>query len=163
MTTVLLRETRPEDLEGVIGLEECEDTRGWLGATGREWHEAALADPDIRSLVYVKAHRGLDADDSSDEELIGFVVLAGLAKPGPIEMRRMVVNVIQRGKGYGRQLLGEVFRCVQELPDRDRVWLDSYPDNQRALGLYESVGFEPCDKPDGVIATPGVIYLDYEL
>lgn len=43
---MLLRETRPEDLDGVIGLEESEDTCDWLGATGREWHEHALADPD---------------------------------------------------------------------------------------------------------------------
>lgn len=160
---MLLRQTRPEDLDGVIGLEQCENTELWFGTTGREWHLAAIDDPDVSHLVFVKAHRGLDTEDASDEELVGFVVLAGLSKPGPIEMRRMVINLIQRGKGYGRQLLNEAIKLVQDMPDRDRIWLDVNPANEPAVGLYESVGFEECEVPEGVTPTEGLIYLDFEL
>ncbi len=160
---MLLRQTRPEDLDGVIGLEQCENTEPWLGTTGRGWHLKAIDDPDVSHLVFVKAHRGLDSEDSSDEELVGFVVLAGLSKPGPIEMRRMVINLIQRGKGYGRQLLNETIKLVQDMPDRDRIWLDVNPANEPAVALYESVGFEECAVPEGVTPTEGLIYLDFEL
>lgn len=160
---MLLRQTRPADLDGVIGLEQCENTAPWLGPTGREWHLEAIDNPDISHLVFVKAHRGLDADDASDEELVGFVVLAGLSRPGPIEMRRMVINLIQRGKGYGRQLLNQAIRLVQDMPDRDRIWLDVNPANKPAVALYDSVGFEECAVPDGVPPTDGLIYLDFEL
>lgn len=160
---MLLRGTKPADLDAIVGLEACEDTTPWLGTTGRDWHEQALGDPDVRHLVYVKAHRGLDDDDPSDEEIVGFVVLAGLGQPGPIEMRRMVINLMQRGKGYGRQLLGQVVKLVQDLPDRDRIWLDVRPDNTRGVQLYESVGFEPCDPPEGVTPVEGLVYMDYEL
>lgn len=160
---MLLRDTRPEDIDGVVGLEVCEGTEEWLGTTGQEWHEQALADPDVMHLAYVKAHRGLDEDDASDEELVGFVVLAGLSKPGPIEMRRMVVNLIQRGKGYGRQMLGQVIKLVQDMDARECIWLDINPGNERAVGLYSSVGFEPCDPPEGLTPDDGVIYMDFEL
>ncbi|WP_432560147.1 GNAT family N-acetyltransferase [Granulicoccus sp. GXG6511] len=160
---MLLRETRPEDLDGVIGLEESEDTCDWLGDTGRSWHENALADPDQWHLVFVKAHPSRDDEDRDGEELVGFVVLAGLAKPGPVEMRRMVVSAVQRGKGYGRQLLGEVFKLIDDVPDRDRIWLDVSPDNERAVALYDSVGFEPCEAPEGAPRNNGVVYMDYEL
>lgn len=94
---------------------------------------------------------------------MGFVVLAGMNKPGPVEMRRMVISAVQRGKGYGRQLLGEVFKLIDDLPDRDRLWLDAGRDNERAQALYASVGFEPCAAPEGVVADERVIYMDYEL
>lgn len=160
---MLLRETRPADLDGVCGLEESEDTCDWLGTTGRAWHEKALADPDQWHLVFVKAHSGRDEGNPGDEELVGFIVLAGLGKPGPVEMRRMVVSAVQRGKGYGRQLLGEVFKLIDDLPDRDRIWLDVYQHNERAQALYASVGFEPCEPPDGVTPQEDVLYMDYEL
>ena len=161
---MLLRETGPEDLEGVIGLEEAEGTCDWLGATGREWHETALADPDQWHLVFVKAHPAHDDNEEDEEELVGFVVLAGLSKPGPVEMRRMVISAVQRGKGYGRQLLGEVFKLIDDVPDRDRIWLDVSQDNERAMALYESVGFEPCEPPEGVRpGTERLVFMDYEL
>lgn len=160
---MLLRQTRPEDLDGVIGLEESEDTCDWLGTTGRAWHETALADPDQWHLVFTKGHPSRDAGEEDSEEIVGFVVLAGLSKPGPVEMRRMVISAVQRGKGYGRQLLGEVFRLIDGVPDRDRIWLDVSHDNERAQALYESVGFEPCPPPDGVEPEADLLYMDYEL
>ncbi|MDO5684246.1 MAG: N-acetyltransferase [Propionibacteriaceae bacterium] len=160
---MLLRETRLEDLEGVLGLEEAEDTCDWLGASGRAWHETAVTDPDQRHLVFVKRHPGREDDDEDTEELVGFAVLAGLSNPGPVEIRRMVISAVQRGKGYGRQLLGEIFKLIDDLPGHDRLWLDVSPDNERALGLYDSVGFEPCAAPAGVEPSERLIYLDYEL
>lgn len=160
---MLLRETRPEDLDGVVGLEDSEDTCDWLGPTSRSWHDTALADPDQWHLVFVKAHPGEDDAEPDGEELVGFVVLAGLSSPGPVEMRRMVINAVQRGKGYGRQLLGEVFRLIDGVPYRDRIWLEVNPRNVRALALYESVGFEECPAPEGVQPNDRLIYMDYEL
>lgn len=160
---MLLRRTVPDDLEGVVGIEECEDTSQWFTTTGREWHEAVLDDPDQRHIAFIKPHRDLDTGEA-DDELVGFAVLAGLAKPGPLELRRMAISPMQRGKGYGRQLLGEVLKLVaDQMPDRDLVWLEVKAGHEAAQKLYQSVGFELDEPPAGVEPQPGMSYLLCEL
>lgn len=160
---MLLRRTVSDDLDGVVGIEECEDTSQWFIRTGREWHEAALVDPDQRHIAFIRPHHDHDTG-KSDDELVGFAVLAGFAKPGPVELRRMAISPMQRGKGYGRQLLGEVLKMVaDEMADRDLVWLEVKSDHEAAQKLYESVGFELSDPPPGVEPQPGMSYMDCEL
>lgn len=156
---MLLRRTVWDDLDGVVGIEEAEDTSQWFIRTGREWHEAALNDPDQRHVAFVKSHHDHDTGDT-DEELVGFAVMAGLARPGPVELRRMAISPMRRGKGYGRQLLGEVLKLVaDQMPDRDLVWLEVKSDHKAAQQLYESVGFELSDPPPGVQPQSGMSYM----
>lgn len=160
---MLLRRTQPDDLDGVVMVEEGEDTAHWFVSTGPEWHQDALADPDQLHLVFSKQHHAEDARNDT-EELVGFAVLSGFSQPGPIKLRRMVISSMQRGKGYGRQLLGELLKLVaEEMSDRDLVWLRVKSDNQAAQQLYQSVGFELGEPPEGVEPMPGLSYLDCEL
>lgn len=160
---MLLRQTRPEDLKAVAGLEEAEDSAQWFGSVGESWHETVLADPDVSHLVFVKQH----LDENSEEmveEFIGFAVLSGFSQPGPIELRRMAISPMQRGKGYGRQLLGEVLKLIaDELDDRDLVWLTVTETNEAIQQLCESVGFEVGTPPAGLELEPGMVYMDCEL
>jgi diamine N-acetyltransferase len=160
---MLLRRTVPDDLDGVVGIEECEDTSQWFIRTGREFHEAALEDPDQYHLAFVKPHHDHDSGKTR-EELVGFAVLAGLAKVGPVELRRMAISPMQRGKGFGRQLLGEVLKLVaDDMTDRTMVWLEVKSDHEAAQRLYESVGFELGDPPPGVESERGMSYMHCEL
>ena len=53
----------------------------------------------------------------------------------------------QRGRGYGRQILAQVIQYA--LADGPRqVYLEVAPDNDRALGLYQSVGFSETKRYD---------------
>lgn len=101
---------------------------------------------------------------AASPEFIGYAVLAGCSKPGPIELRRMAISPMQRGKGYGRQLLGELLKLItEEMPDRTLVWLGLRPDNEPARALCESLGFELGDPPPGVEPVAGLSYLNCEL
>jgi ribosomal protein S18 acetylase RimI-like enzyme len=52
-----------------------------------------------------------------------------------------------RGRGYGRQILIRVIQKVRESSDR-LVYLEVAPENDRALGLYTSVGFREVTRYD---------------
>jgi RimJ/RimL family protein N-acetyltransferase len=45
------------------------------------------------------------------------------------------------GRGYGKALLTWLVEKVLVTLNLHRCWLDTFADNERAIGLYESVGF----------------------
>lgn len=120
-------------------MEQATDTAEWLGMTGHHWHRAGLRMADVEEWSWV------DPSDRVD----GFVVLAGLAAPGPIELRRVVVDPALRGSGRGRALVLAAIDRVRALPGRDRIWLDVRRSNARARALYDDLGFTPCAAPNG--------------
>ena len=53
----------------------------------------------------------------------------------------------QRGKGYGRAVLQQLIDEAIKLGCQD-VALSTHPDNFKAIGLYESLGFRPTEIED---------------
>jgi ribosomal protein S18 acetylase RimI-like enzyme len=53
----------------------------------------------------------------------------------------------QRGRGYGRQILARVIQYALAAGPR-QVFLEVAPENDRALGLYQSVGFKETKRYD---------------
>jgi ribosomal protein S18 acetylase RimI-like enzyme len=53
----------------------------------------------------------------------------------------------QRGRGYGRQILARVIQYALAAGPR-QVFLEVAPENDRALGLYQSVGFRETKRYD---------------
>ncbi|MBE3007887.1 GNAT family N-acetyltransferase [Microbispora sp. NEAU-D428] len=139
--------TRPtvhEDLARLVEWETDPDTSVWLGETGRDWHERALADPNQDHIL---AER--------DGALSGFAVLAGIRRTDRVlELRRMVVSPAQRGAGRGRALLRAALACAYEHHGAGRVWLDVKAHNRRARALYESEGFAVTDVLAGAVGEP---------
>lgn len=90
------------DLDTVLAVESGPDTAPWLGRTGRDWHLEALADNDIEHLRYL----------DSQGRTIGFAVITGLSRPGPLELRRLVVAAGERGRGHSRTLLALLIERV---------------------------------------------------
>jgi diamine N-acetyltransferase len=94
----------------------------------------------------------LQVIDSKDEEhltvwdketgkIIGFIILAGLTNLNlSLEFRRIVVQ--SKGKGFGRQCMQLIKAyCFKKLKFH-RLWLDVFEDNERAINLYKSEGFQ---------------------
>jgi ribosomal protein S18 acetylase RimI-like enzyme len=80
-----------------------------------------------------------------DGTVVGFGVIAGLGTfDGVVELRRMVIDPVHRGRGLGRSLLRSMTRRAYAAGAR-RVWLDVKPDNERARSLYESEDFVPTE------------------
>ncbi len=149
MCDMELRASQEKDLHVIVQLEGDEDTAVWFGRTGWAWHEEALRNDDIQHLCYV----------NSDDRAVGFGVVAGLARNGPIELRRLAVARDLRGSGHGRRLLDLLMEHVGHLAGREFIWLDVRENNERARALYVSSGFAPCDPPRGVNAKPGFVYM----
>lgn len=118
------------DIERILRLEKATDTAEWLTPTGRDWHEAALADPDQEHLLLLQ-----------DGNLVGYAVLAGITDPGDIELRRMVIDPAFRGRGLGHRFMRYIVDYVQKTYECRGMWMDMKCHNARARKLYASEGF----------------------
>jgi ribosomal protein S18 acetylase RimI-like enzyme len=61
-------------------------------------------------------------------------------RPGDQELQRLYVDAGLHGTGVGRRLLEEALRHPR-LATARRIYLQAWDQNERALRLYESVGF----------------------
>lgn len=75
-----------------------------------------------------------------NSELVGFVILAGITnKNRSIEFKRIVVS--KKSKGYGSKAIELIkHRCFEKY-NCNRLWLDVFEFNQRAIDVYEKLGF----------------------
>lgn len=128
---LVLVPTAASDIPRIVRLETRDDTVGWLGLTGRDWHVAALADETQLHLSAWQHGRP-----------IAFVVLCNLVRESNrVELRRLVVSSDNRGRGVGREMLIRAIAVASALAPAATVWLDVKRTNSRACHLYESVGF----------------------
>ncbi len=125
-----VRHTTEGDIEAILRLEKATDTAEWLGPTGRDYHEASLADPDQEHLLLFDGR-----------ELAGYAVLAGVLDGGDIELRRMVIDPRHRGKGLGHLFVQYIVDYAKETYASRGMWLDMKCHNARARRLYASEGF----------------------
>ena len=128
---IRLRPTTPADLDWVLAAEGHPDNRPFVTQWTRKQHEATLEHPDTRHLI---------VENAADGHPVGYVILAGLARPRDgVELRRIVVT--EKGKGFGRATLRRVkTMALNDLRTR-RLWLDVRANNPRAKRLYEAEGF----------------------
>lgn len=133
---VVIRPTRPDDVEGVYALRllpsvvdgtlaipsaPITDTRQRLENYG----------PDVHSFVAVL-----------DGQIVGQAGLhVGRGKLRHTASLGMMVHDQFQGQGIGRKLLAALLDIADNYLGLVRVELDVYADNARAIGLYERMGF----------------------
>jgi ribosomal protein S18 acetylase RimI-like enzyme len=87
-------------------------------------------------------------DDSSDEQLVverGGAIVGALRlarEPGVTGIYGLAVDPRLQGQGIGRDVLGRVCHDLRSADPQHQVTLEVSVSNERALGLYTSVGFE---------------------
>ena len=75
-----------------------------------------------------------------NNRLIGHIILNGISdQKKSIEFRRIVIS--EKGLGYGKDSIKLIKKICFEKYKADRIWLDVYSENKRAIKLYESQGF----------------------
>lgn len=74
-----------------------------------------------------------------DEKIVGYI---GLIAAGPeADITNVAVKETYRGKGIGRQLVGEMIRLAKERGVED-IFLEVRVSNDPAIKLYSSFGFQ---------------------
>ena len=127
-----LSETLPENLNLICEIEKQRGNREFINPYDKKRHQQVIDSKDEEHLSIW---------NKDNKELIGFVILAGLANPNlSLELRRIVVQ--PKGKGYGRQCLQLVKQYSFQTIKFHRLWLDVFEDNQRAIHVYKSEGFK---------------------
>lgn len=130
MSKLLFQETRKEEVETIVSIENDGENSPFIFPNSAAEHTVYIEDEDISHLLIRTA----------DDEIVGFVILAGLRNSNRIiELRRIVIHL--KGQGYGRATLREVKKHCFEKMGCHRLWLDVLEDNSRARHLYQSEGF----------------------
>jgi ribosomal protein S18 acetylase RimI-like enzyme len=81
-----------------------------------------------------------------DATLVGYVQFGDVgipeidAGPGDAGLHRLYVETALQGRGVGRSLLDAALRHPR-LAEAPRIFLQVWDRNERAVGLYESLGF----------------------
>ncbi len=67
---------------------------------------------------------------------------------GCVELVKFYLNPIARGKGLGKTLLEKSIASAREMGYK-QVYLESFPELGKAVGMYEKAGFKKLDKAMG--------------
>lgn len=127
---ITLRKATASDLPFLMALEEETCREGFTGRDTGVEHLVCLNDEDYGYWIVV---------DSG--EAAGFVILSGLASENrSILIKRVAVS--RPGLGHGREAMRQVLRMAFEQYKAHRVWLDVYPENERARKVYRALGFQ---------------------
>ena len=126
---IAVRETTGDDLDFVLAAEREPEAAPLIGQWSRERHQEAMRAASEEHLIVV----GGGAP-------VGFALLQGLGDENrSIEIRRFAVT--RRGEGIGRRALALIVDRVFERHGANRVWLDTFPHNERAQRAYAAAGF----------------------
>jgi len=118
-------------IERVMQLENHPEHRKFIMPYDKKRHLQCLRNEDEEHLSIVNVSR----------EFLGFIILAGLKSiPRSMEFRRIVVA--DQGKGIGRECLQLICRYCFKIKAFHKLWLDVFEDNERAIKLYVSAGFQ---------------------
>ena len=138
-TRVYVEEPTLSDADTMVEIHADAFARGWSA----EDLEALMAQPNVFALaIRRESIFGI-------RRLVGFVLVRVAADEA--EILTIAVSPSRRGRGYGRLLMEEAMRKLY----RERVaacFLEVNRDNDRAVGLYQLLGFEEVGMRKGYYA-----------
>lgn len=73
-------------------------------------------------------------------KIVGFMILNLEEDKKSVEFRRIVIN--EKGKGFGIMAINYLDYIVKEEYLRNRIWLDVFANNKRAIHIYETCGYK---------------------
>lgn len=76
------------------------------------------------------------------EDMVGFVMYGIDLESKRMEMSRLMIDQIHQGKGYGRTATRLLLERLTLAYGSIELFTSAEPENERAIGLYESLGFE---------------------
>lgn len=131
---VELREVTSRNFDKCIRLSVSETQSGYVAT-------------NLMSIAQSKVYPDLDVRAVyDDEEMVGFVMYGLDHDEGKYFLVRLMVDESKQGRGYGRQATMRVIEELRNNEECDAVYLYCVPDNESAMALYHSLGFEKTGK-----------------
>ena len=137
-----LQPTQLADLPFILTAEGHAENAPYVTQCSRAWHEMAIASEDCAHLVVLRSsdENIASMQAQQNQPLLGYLILAGIQSPHlSLELLRIVV--VEKGQGYGREILRWAKDFAFNQLKHHRLWLDVLERNHRARRLYESEGF----------------------
>lgn len=127
--SLTLRQTLSTDIPMVREFESSKEASAYVYQWRAEQHLNALNNKD--TYHFCIEHEG---------EYLGYGIINGLSNAHrTLELMRLVV--LPAGNGWGRLAMERIKRLAFESLGARKLWLDVAETNQRAIRLYESIGF----------------------
>ena len=133
-----VRPARDEDAAAfgaVIAAVAAEER--WIATEG----PVDIADRAARTIAWIERGDGIFVLEDDDGRIVGNLGLHQTHARGVVSLGMSIVAEA-RGRGGGRALMDAAMTWVQARPELHKVELEVWPDNERAIALYERFGFE---------------------
>ena len=138
-----LRPITPDNQAAIRSLSVSADQSHFVASV-----EQSLADAYVwKDAVFRGAYH--------EAEPVGYVMVFPFDREGEqvLNIVRLMIDERFQGRGLGRALLNETLDWIGSFePPAERIRISTLPDNDVALGLYRSLGFEDSGTEDGEIA-----------
>ena len=135
---VTLRAIEKRDVEFLRSLRNRPDMRKYLAShmpiseiEQAGWYERTASDP----------HKKVFMVDAPTGETVGYVQLSQIDYKNRSVEVGIHLGPAAQGKGYGRDAFHALMRFAFEEMNMHRVYLYVFDFNERAIGLYEKLGF----------------------
>ncbi len=142
----------------ILAPARAEDANALAAAHGHSFDPAWSAQ-DIETLLNAPGGFAWTARETEDSPapICGFLLARAIA--GEAEILTLAVDPAHRRQGVARALI-EASAGTAIALGAEAMFLEVAADNQAAIGLYRSAGFEPVGSRKGYYARPGVAAID---
>lgn len=149
MPTVELRDILTEDDdEAVMGLRRGPGRDRYIGRMVAHYEDAARS-PEACPRMW-------SVHDAESGRLVGFVMISdGIPQDvldtnedivGPYFLWRLLIDVHEQGRGYGRATIDAIVEYLRSRPGADALYTSSVPGEGSPLTFYLRYGFEMTDR-----------------
>lgn len=157
---VRLRLLAEDDLDMTLAWRNREDVRGWF-------KHSDVITPEAHRAWFASLQQTDDAlmfivEDAVSHVPVGQVSIYGIDREvGEAEVGRFIAAPGASGKGLIREAIAALVAFAFSELGLQRVFLEVYADNARAIRLYESLGFEHIapDRSTQCDATRAVVFM----
>ncbi|MBX3569052.1 MAG: GNAT family N-acetyltransferase [Rhizobiaceae bacterium] len=125
-----VRVATADDISSIMATERRDGFERLVGRWDEATHRAAFAQPGFRYFV----------GESAGRRFLGFALVRDWASPDRVTgIKRLAV--CEPGQGHGRRMLRHVIDAVFRQTEAYRLWIGTFPENERARRAYRGAGF----------------------
>jgi diamine N-acetyltransferase len=126
---LMLRDVTKDNWNRIVKLKVADEQQGWVAPNWYSLLQSHYEGFGTPRAIY------------DDDVPVGFVWYGKAPDDGRWFIIRLMMDVAQQGKGYGRAALHAIIAEMREQPDCRDIYISFVPGNDVARRLYESIGF----------------------